>query len=53
MLNVDGTVICLNKGHVKNGEVKDGTIIQIWESNGTLAQKFYVIDLGLNYCIIH
>ena len=56
MNNSDGTVTFKNKEYaidVQNGEAKDGAIIQIWETNNTAAQKFYLVDTGLGYCTIH
>ena len=55
--NPDGTVTFKNKGYaidVQNGEAKDGAVIQIYESNNTAAQKFYLVHLGFgNYYTIH
>ena len=38
---------------VKNGEAKNEAVIQLWEYNGTAAQKFYLIDTSLGDFTIH
>ena len=54
--NSDGTVTFKNKDYaidVKNGEAKDEGVIQLWECNGTAAQKFYLLKTGLGDITIH
>ena len=54
--NNDGTFTFKKNGFaidVRNGQVGFGTIIQIWECNNTLSQKFYLKDRGEGYVSIH
>lgn len=54
--NSDGTVTFKNKNYaidVKNGEAKNEAVIQLWEYNGTAAQKFYLVDTSLGDFTIH
>ena len=54
--NSDNTVTFKNKNYaidVKNGEAKNGSVIQLYEYNDTLAQKFYLVDSGIGYVTIH
>ncbi len=50
--NSDNTVTFKNKNYaidVKNCEAKNGSVIQLYEYNETLAQKFYLVDSGIGY----
>ncbi len=52
----DGTCSFIRKGYaidVKYSEVKNGTQIQLWEINGTNAQKFRLKNEGGDYYSIH
>ena len=54
--NLDGTFSFKKYGYaidVRFSEIKNGTQIQIWEYNGTNAQKFYLKDRGNGYVSIH
>ena len=54
--NSDNTVTFKNKNYaidVKNGEAFNGAVIQLWECNNTLAQKFYIIDALFGEYTIH
>ena len=54
--NSDNTVTFKNKNYaidVKNGEAKNGAVIQLYEYNGTAAQKFYLVDSGIGFMSIH
>ena len=54
--NYDGTFTFRKYGYaidVRYSEIKNGTIIQIWEYNGTNAQKFYLRERGNGYVSIH
>ena len=56
MLNEDGSVSFENSGlvlDVYNGTAKNGTQIQVWEKNGSKAQKFYLIPNGNDRFEIH
>ena len=54
--NSDNTVTFKNKNFaidVKNGEAFNGAVIQLWECNNTLAQKFYIVDAFFGEYTIH
>lgn len=56
IFNSDGTYSFVRNGYaidVKYSEVKNGTPIQIWECNGTAAQKFISKKENGNYVSIH
>ena len=54
--NSDRTVTFKSKNYaidVKNGEAKNEGMIQLWECNGSAAQKFYLLETGLGDITIH
>ena len=56
LLNADGSVTFENSGlvlDVTNGTAKNGTQIQLWEKNGSKAQKFYLEPVGNDRFKIH
>ena len=56
VLNEDGTVTFSNGDYsinVSDGEAKNGTQINIWETNFSKAQKFYIEEIGNDWFRIH
>ena len=54
--NSDNTVSFKIKNYVidvKNGEAFNVAVIQLWECNNTLAQKFYIVDAFFGEYTIH